>query len=104
MPGDTFTLAEYPFDWIELACEKCARRGRLRKARLVEQYGGDYGVAHLRETLIKDCPRFGNWNDPCRAHYVGLVEWWDTQPRTEESPRGSATHVGCADEIRHHPQ
>jgi hypothetical protein len=81
MPDMTFTLAEYPFDWIELACEACQRRGRLRKARLVEQYGADYGVARLRETLIKDCPKFGNWHDPCRSYYVGLNEWWDTQPR-----------------------
>jgi hypothetical protein len=59
VPGLTFTLSEYPFDWIELACEKCERRGRLRKARLIEQYGPDYGVAGLRETLIADCPKFG---------------------------------------------
>jgi hypothetical protein len=39
MPGLTFILSEYPFDWIELACEACERRGRLRKARLIEQYG-----------------------------------------------------------------
>jgi hypothetical protein len=31
MPGMTFTLSEYPFDWIELACEVCVRRDRLRK-------------------------------------------------------------------------
>jgi hypothetical protein len=63
MPGDTFTLSEYPFDWIELACDRCNRRGRLRKARLIEQYGADYGV-----------------DDPCRAHHVGLNEWWERQP------------------------
>jgi hypothetical protein len=81
VPGLTFTLSEYPFDWIELACEKCERRGRLRKARLIEQYGPDYGVAGLRETLIADCPKFGNWHDLCRAYYVGLNEWWEKQPR-----------------------
>jgi hypothetical protein len=30
-------------------------RGRLRKARLIEQRGADCGVARLREILIKDC-------------------------------------------------
>ena len=45
--------------------------------------GADYGVARLRETLIKDCPKFGNWHDPCRAYYVGLNEWWAEQPRNE---------------------
>jgi hypothetical protein len=85
MPGQTFTLSEYPFEVIELACEACDRRGRLRKARLVEQYGDNYGVARLRETLIRDCPKFGNWHDPCRAHYVGLNEWWAEQRRNEET-------------------
>jgi hypothetical protein len=28
MGRDDFTLSEYPFDWIELACEACERRGR----------------------------------------------------------------------------
>jgi hypothetical protein len=64
MPGQTFTLSEYPFEMVELACEACERRGRLRKARLIEQYGPDYGVARLRETLIKDCPKFGNLARP----------------------------------------
>jgi hypothetical protein len=33
MPGQSFTLSEYPFDWIELTCDVCDRRGLLRKAR-----------------------------------------------------------------------
>jgi hypothetical protein len=43
-------------------------------------------VARLRETLIKDCPRYGNWHDPCRAYYLGLNEWWEKQPRKVETP------------------
>ncbi len=81
MPDQTFTLAEYPFDWIELACEKCDRHGKLRKARLIQEHGPDIGVARLRETLIKDCPHVGDWHHPCRAYYVGLNAWWETQPR-----------------------
>jgi hypothetical protein len=42
---------EYPFEMVELACDSCNRRGRLRKSRLTEQHGADYGVARLRETL-----------------------------------------------------
>jgi hypothetical protein len=35
-----------PFDWVELACEKCGRRrGRIRKARLIQQYGAECGDA-----------------------------------------------------------
>jgi hypothetical protein len=41
---------------------------------------GECGVARLRELLIKDCPRFDSWHDPCRAYYVGLNEWWEEQP------------------------
>jgi hypothetical protein len=52
MPGLTFTLSEYPFNWIELACDRCNRRGRLRKAGLVKLHGVDCGVARLREILI----------------------------------------------------
>ncbi len=42
--------------------------GRLRKVRLIEQYGADYCIARFREALIANCPKF-NWNDPCRAYY-----------------------------------
>jgi hypothetical protein len=86
MPGMTFTLSEYPFDWFEFACDRCNRRGRLGKAGLVKLHGADCAVARLRELLIKDCPRYGNWHDPCRAYYLGLNEWWEKQPRKVETP------------------
>jgi hypothetical protein len=81
MPGQTFTLAEYPFEMVELACEKCGRHGKLRKVRLIQEHGADFCVARLRELLTEDCPRLGNWHDPCPAYYVGLNEWWEEQPR-----------------------
>ncbi len=84
MPGQTFTLAEYPFDWIELACEKCGRHGKLRKARLMEQYGPDIQVAELRAELAKSCERLGSMQDPCGAYYVGLLDWWKKQPYDPE--------------------
>jgi hypothetical protein len=68
-------------EWLEIACEACDRRGRLRKARLIEQFGPDYGVARSRGTLVADCPRFNHWHEPCRAYYVGLNEWWHSQRR-----------------------
>ena len=58
VPGLTFTLSDTRSTG-SAAYKKCKRRGRLRKARLIEQYGPDYGVAGLRETLIADCPKFG---------------------------------------------
>ncbi len=83
MPGDTFMLSEYPFDWIELACEKCGRHGKLRKARLMEQYGPDIQVAELRAELAKPCERLDSMQDPCGAYYVGLLDWWKKQPDPE---------------------
>jgi hypothetical protein len=53
MRGMTFTLSEYPFEMVELACEACERRGRLRKARLIQEHGPDMGIARLRDTLIR---------------------------------------------------
>ncbi len=76
--------------FIHFGCEKCKRRGRLRKARLVEQYGAYYGVARLRETLIQDCAKFGNWDDPCRAYFVGLKERWKKQPYDHEPTKGKS--------------
>ncbi len=92
MPGQTFTLAEYPFDWIELACEKCGRHGKLRKARLMEQYGPDIQVAELLEELAKSCERLGSMQDPCGAYYVGLLDWWKKQPWDPEPTKGKSAH------------
>ncbi len=86
MPGQTFTLAEYPFDWVELACEKCGRYAWLRKARLIEQHGPDIQVADLRDKLAQPCERLGSMQDPCGPYYVGLLQWWKKQPPSEPEP------------------
>ncbi len=71
MPGQTFTLAEYPFNWIELACEKCGWHGKLRKARLMEQYGPDIQVADLREKLAEPCEHLGSM--PPTPHFADEI-------------------------------
>jgi hypothetical protein len=96
MPGQTFTLAEYPFDMVELACEKCGRHGKLRKTRLIQQHGPEMGVAHLRELLIEDCPKFRKWHDPCGAYYVGLPEWWKKQRLTEGRAAQAAAQLAAS--------
>jgi hypothetical protein len=53
LPGLTFTLAEYPFDWIELACDGCERRGRLPKARLIREHGAELPMA---EYMLRPWP------------------------------------------------
>ena len=71
MPTGSFVLAQFPLDHVELACEKCGRRGRLLKAKLMEAYGPDVALPDLR-TLIARCARAANMSDPCGAYYVAL--------------------------------
>jgi hypothetical protein len=71
MPNGSLSLAQFPLPTVELACEKCGRRGRLLKAKLIEAYGADVALPDLR-TLIARCDRAGNMSDPCGAHYVAL--------------------------------
>jgi hypothetical protein len=68
MPGDRFTLAEYPGDVIRLECAKCGRSGRLRKDRLIAEYGPDIVLPDLRMRLA-NCERAGSMHDPCGAIY-----------------------------------
>ena len=56
---------------VELACEKCGRRGRLLKSKLIEVYGCDIALADLR-TIIARCDRAHNMSDPCGAYYVAV--------------------------------
>ena len=71
MPNGSLSLAEFPFERVELACDKCGRRGRLSKARLIEEHGPDISLPDLR-TLIARCDRAGSMSDPCGAYYVAL--------------------------------
>jgi hypothetical protein len=41
---------------LEVACSRCARRGRLRVDLLVERHG-DAELPELRLTLAGDCPK-----------------------------------------------
>jgi hypothetical protein len=60
---------------LEVACDRCERRGRLRVARLIEQHGADARLPDLPHVLAGDCPR---WR-PCRSttrcgvHYPQLA-------------------------------
>jgi hypothetical protein len=56
---------------VELTCDKCGRRGRLLKTKLVEAYGPEIALPDLR-TIIARCDRAGSMSDPCGAYYVAL--------------------------------
>ena len=71
MPSGSFSLAQFPLDHVELACEKCGRRGRLLKAKLIAAYGRDVALPDLR-TMIARCDRAASISDPCAAYYVAL--------------------------------
>jgi hypothetical protein len=59
---------------LEIACSRCERRGRLRVARLIEQYGADMRLPELRYILAADCPRVvaDKVYDRCGVHYPQL--------------------------------
>ena len=57
---------------LVIACDRCGRRGRLSKTRLIAQHGRDAALPDiLRE--IADCAKAsGLGNDLCGAKYEGL--------------------------------
>ncbi len=61
-------------DALEVACDKCDRKGRYPVARLIEQRGTDGKVVDLLTELKADCPkqRAGNVNDMCAARCPDL--------------------------------
>src|SRR5687767_14490726 len=49
---DTITM-------LDVACDRCERRGRLRVAGLIAQHCAEMGLPELRHILASDCPRAG---------------------------------------------
>ena len=72
MPNGSLSLNEFPHPVVELACTKCGRRGRLHKARLVKEYGGDIALPDLRRKIAR-CDRAGSMSDVCGVHYAALA-------------------------------
>jgi hypothetical protein len=71
VPSGALTLRNLPGDYLELACRKCERWGRLSRTRLVDQYGIDIPLPDLLAELAK-CSRRGNFHDACGVYYVAL--------------------------------
>jgi hypothetical protein len=61
---------------IDVACNRCDRRGRLSTARPVAQYGADMPGPELLRLLSADCPRriAGQWHDVCGIHMPQMAE------------------------------
>lgn len=58
---------------LEVACDRCGRRGRYGTAGLVERHGAGTPMPDLRRLLAADCPRWASSNiyDLCGVHYPG---------------------------------
>jgi hypothetical protein len=60
---------------LEVACDRCPRRGAYRVARLVEQFGRDHDLVSLRLQLAAACPAYctGQGTPRCGAKYPALA-------------------------------
>ena len=77
MPAGLITLRDMAAQcpgWVEVCCNRCDRRGKLRTARLLAQYGLELPVPELRRVLAADCPKMvqGKLHDVCGVHFPGL--------------------------------
>jgi hypothetical protein len=60
---------------LEVACNRCDRRGRLHTFRLLAEHGPDLPMPDLRRIIAADCPRMlaGHVHDVCGVHFPGLI-------------------------------
>ena len=72
MDRRALTLADFPGDMIRFACDRCDRRGRYRRATLLDQFGAGAVLPDVLNGLA-NCKRARNASDPCGAHYPDLV-------------------------------
>jgi len=76
MPNGSYTLAEYPAEQLDVACDACGRRAKVSKARLVAAYGPEIALPDLRKHLAAEagCTRYGNMRAPCGLHFPDLPD------------------------------
>jgi hypothetical protein len=55
-------LRDHPGDVVRLSCEKCGRRGRYRKSKLIAVHGPDIPLPDLRVEIAK-CDWRGQMHD-----------------------------------------
>jgi hypothetical protein len=72
MSKGAFTLRDLSGPYVEVACTKCERRGKLYRDRLIKEHGDSIALPDLRTKLATNCPRQGNMWDSCGAYYVEL--------------------------------
>jgi hypothetical protein len=71
---------------LEVSCNRCDRRGRLRTDRLLAAHGPTMPIPTLRRIIAADCPKMQaeKIHDVCGIHFPDL------------SKRRGNTHPRCA--------
>jgi hypothetical protein len=57
---------------MDMACNRCRRRGRLNTARLVAKYGTEMPISELLRIAAEECPRTRQAHDMCGVHLPQL--------------------------------
>ena len=57
MGNKAVLLASLGFDYLEVWCTRCPRRGRYWVASLMAEHGADIGLPALASILAADCPQ-----------------------------------------------
>jgi len=75
MPGGVISLGEIAgrTALLQVACDRCDRRGRIRTARLLAEHGADLPVAELLR-ILAGCPGAQGLqpHERCGAHFPQL--------------------------------
>jgi hypothetical protein len=66
------TLATCRLDPVRVACNRCGRRGRYRRATLIERFGAEAALPDVLR-YVAGYDRASDMSRPCGAHYVDLV-------------------------------
>jgi len=70
----SLTLADYRAARLQIACDRCNRRGDYSTARLIERHGPDYRLPDLLANLTTSCPGRGGYSvRRCEAIFPDLV-------------------------------
>lgn len=61
-------------EYLDIACGRCDRSGRLRLDRLLAQHGADMPMPELGRVLAADCPRLiaDRMHDVCGWRFPAL--------------------------------
>jgi hypothetical protein len=60
------SLGAWPNLMLELACDRCQRRGRYRRDRLIARWGADAPLDLVKTQIVEPCTA----GPECQAHYV----------------------------------